>query len=192
MTAEGQKPLLDGLPISEFVCIGKLVIGLRYGGFCEHHPAPWPSLTVGKSECQPERKTSPSGFQALCMSLSWCHWPSFLWSIFQDTLLREDPCKDADLVMFLPSAIPSMIPHPLSPPCTAMKTLPGLAVSLLHFLPFPASGASRVLALIAVQPILETEWKRTPRKYIKFNYDLWCLAGFDFSMCLLPVFPTVL
>ena len=33
VTVEGQKPLLDGFPIFEFVCIGNLVIVLRNGGF---------------------------------------------------------------------------------------------------------------------------------------------------------------
>ena len=48
MIFEGQRPLQDGLPILEFVCIGNLVISLKCGEFCEHRPVPWPSLIVGK------------------------------------------------------------------------------------------------------------------------------------------------
>ena len=35
---------------------------------------------------------------------------------FSTDILREDPCKDADLIMLLPAEIPSVTPHPLSPP----------------------------------------------------------------------------
>lgn len=59
MIVEGQKPLLDGLPMSEFVCLGNLVVGLRCVGFCEHHPAPWPSLIVGKVRMSAGRKNLP-------------------------------------------------------------------------------------------------------------------------------------
>lgn len=61
----------------------------------------------------------------------------------------------------------------LEPLSIAMKTLPGLALSLqLHFLLLPASGTARVLALTAVQPILDTEGKRTSRKWIEFSSNL--------------------
>lgn len=58
MIVEGQKPLLDGLAMSEFVCIGNLVVGLRCVG-CEHHPAPWPSLILGKVRMSAGRKNLP-------------------------------------------------------------------------------------------------------------------------------------
>lgn len=77
-------------------------------------------------------------------------------------------------------------------PCTAMKTLPGLAVSLLHVLPSLHQEHPESSHFIAVQPVLETEWKRTPRKYIKFSSDLhgaWQDLIFPCVCCLsFPLF----
>lgn len=71
--------------------------------------------------------------------------------------------------MFLACEVPSVTLDSLRKKSeslnVAQKTFPGLALSLqLHFPPPPTLQAAKHLHLMAMQPILEREWKKNPRK----------------------------
>lgn len=162
MIFEGQRPLQDGLPILG-ICIGNLVISLKHGEFCEHRPVPWAFWIVGKAECELERKPPPVDSR-LCV----CHQlvstrSSFLWSIFQDTLPKQDPCKDTDLIMFPPrnpfNDSPSQEPlHCNEDPSWAGCVPPACSTP-------PCIRSIQSPRTSAVQPALKQR-KRTPRKDI--------------------------
>lgn len=81
-----------------------------------------------------------------------CHSPGILQqpsyssscslSAFQVPFLRADPLKNTGLIIFFPCEIPSVTPNSLrkksEPLSLALKTIPGLGLSLqLYFPPFP-------------------------------------------------------
>ena len=117
---------------------------------------------------------------------------------FSTDILREDPCKDADLIMLLPAEIPSVTPHPLSTPYTTLQWRPflGWLCPSCVFYPSLNQEHPEPSHFIAVQPILETEWEKNPRKCIKFSSDLlgaWqdlifpCVCCLSFPLyCKLP------